>query len=256
VIPASFARSGGPARFRRRAVGAAGGALLVAASHGAAPPVDPLDARFGAAVAPAYVKHYEADSSGKVLLNPYLQVASHELPALLDPALGPTKWVLDAAGRVVLIREAAHPLGRTYQAGFHRPEDDSDREPGYVETYGHVSALGGAPGRIGGEIWYDAESRSYTVNNKSGRYTKGNADRTPEQLVEAALLIRDVVDPGEAAWGPVFYLLDYAPAGLRERLLGDPRLEYDDLATKLHPHLVVLGGEPSRFGAAGTDARP
>ncbi len=256
MIPASFARPRGPARFRRRAVGAASGALLVASSLGAVPPVDRLDARFGAAVPPAYVKHYEADSSGKVLLNPYLQVASREHPALLDPALGPTKWVLDAAGRVVLIREVAHPLGRTYPEGFHRPEDDSDREPGYVETYGHVSALGGAPGRIGGEIWYDAESGSYTVNNKSGRYTKGNPDRTPEQLVEAARLIREVVDPGAAAWGPVFYLLDYAPAGIRERLLGDPRLEYDDPATELHPHLVVLDGEPSRFGAAGADARP
>lgn len=230
--------------------------LLAASTALAAPPADPLDAKYGAAAPPAYVKQYEADRRGRVVLNPWLQVATRDVPALLEPGDGTYKWVIDVDGRVAIVREAPHPLGRTYPNGFHRPEDGSDREAGYVETYGHVSALGGAPGRIGGEILWDAESREFTVNNKSGRYTKGNADRTPEQLVEAARLIRDVVDPGGAAWGPVFYLLDYAPTGLRERLLGDPRLEYDDLATKLHPHLVVLEGEPSRFGAAGTDARP
>jgi hypothetical protein len=239
----------------RRAGRTVGGLLLaLAAAAAASPPADPLDQRFGMATPPAYVKHYEAGRNGKVLLNPYLQRASPEFPALLDPGPDPIKWVIDTAGRVVLIREVAHPLGRTYPDGFHRPEDDSDCEPGYVETYGHVSALGGAPGRIGGEIWYDEESDTYTVNNKSGRYTKHNSDRTPEQLVEAARRIREVVDPGGSAWGPAFYLIDYAPAELRERLLDDPRLEYDDPATKLHPHLVVLDGEPSRFGAEGDEA--
>lgn len=233
-------------------------ALLLAASAAlAAPPADPLDAKYGAAVPPAYVKPYEADRRGKVLLNPYLQVASRDVPALLEPGDGTYKWVIDAAGRVAIVREVPHPLGRTYPNGFHRPEDASDREAGYVETYGHVSALGGAPGRIGGEILWDAESREFTVNNKSGRYTKHNVDRTPEQLVEAARLIRDVVDPGEAAWGPVFYLLDYAPPGVRRELLHDPRLEYDLPETKGRPYVVVLDGAPSAFGSEepgdGTD---
>ena len=233
-------------------------ALLLAASTSlAAPPADPLDAKYGAAVPPAYVKGYEADRSGKVLLNPWLQVATREHPALLEPGDTTYKWVVDVAGRVAILREAPHPLGRTYPNGFHRPEDDSDREPGYVETYGHVSALGGAPGRIGGEILWDADSRAFTVNNKSGRYTKHEADRTPERLVEAARLIREVVDPGGASWGEVFYLLDYAPPDVRRKLLDDPRLEYDLPETKGRPYVVVLGGGTSslagREGGDGTD---
>ncbi len=233
-------------------------ALLLAASTAlAAPPADPLDAKYGAAVPPAYVKQYEADRRGKVLLNPYLQVATPDVPALLEPGDGTYKWVIDVAGRVAIVREVPHPLGRTYPNGFHRPEDGSDREPGYVETYGHVSALGGAPGRIGGEILWDAESRAFTVNNKSGRYAKHNVDRTPAQLAEAARLIREVVDPGGASWGPVYYLLDYAPQDVRRELLADPRLEYDLPETKGRPYVVVLDGAPSAFAAkepgGGTD---
>jgi hypothetical protein len=231
--------------------------LLFAASRAlAVPPAGPLDAKYGAAVLPAYVKGYEADRAGKVLLNPWLQVATREHPALLEAGDTTYKWVIDVAGRVAILREAPHPLGRTYPSGFHRPEDGSDREPGYVETYGHVSALGGAPGRIGGEILWDDESRAFTVNNKSGRYTKHEADRTPERLVEAARLIREVVDPGGASWGPVFYLVDYAPPEVRQRLLSDPRLEYDVPDRKARPYVVVLGGAPSRFAAepGGGDA--
>ena len=228
-------------------IATAGLVLALAGAAGAAPPADPLDEKYGAAVPPAYVKQYEADRSGKVLLNPWLQVATRELPALLEPGDTTYKWVIDAKGRVAILREAPHPLGRAYPNGFHRPEDDSEREPGYVETYGHVSALAGGPGRIAGEILWDAETRSFTVNNKSGRYTKHNADRTPEQLAEAARLIREVVDPGGASWGPVFYLLDYAPPAVRQKLLADPRLEYDEPERKARPYVVVLDGGPSRF---------
>lgn len=224
-------------------------ALALAGAAGAAPPADPLDAKYGAAVSPAYVKSYEADRNGKVLLNPWLQVATRDFPALLEPGDTTYKWVIDAAGRVAILREAPHPLGRTYPNGFHRPEDDSEREPGYVESYGHVSALGGTPGRIGGEILWDAETRSFTVNNKSGRYTKHIADRTPEQLAEAARLIREVVDPGAASWGPVFYLLDYAPEDVRKRLRSDPRLDYDEPGRKARPFVIVLDGAPSHFAA-------
>ena len=228
-------------------IATAGLVLAHAGAAGAAPPGKTLDEKYGVAVPPAYVKHYEADRSGKVLLNPWLQVATREFPALLEPGDTTCKWVIDAKGRVAILREVPHPLGRTYPDGFHRPEDDSDREPGYVETYGHVSALGGAPGRIGGEILWDAGTRTFTVNNKSGRYTKHNADRTPEQLAEAARLIREVVDTGGASWGPVFYLLDYAPPPVRQRLLADPRLEYDEPERKTRPYVVVLDGGPSRF---------
>lgn len=224
-------------------------ALLLAIAPGlrAEPPEAALDRLYGAATPPAYVKQYEADYQGKVLLNPYLQVASREHPAVLEPGVDGYKWVIDVAGRVAILREVPHPLGRTYPRGFHRPEDDSDREPGYVETYGHVSALGGAPGRIAGEILWYAPARMFTINNKSGRYTKSNADRTPEQLAAAARLIWEVVDPGDASWGPVFYLLDYAPAGIRESLFSDPRLDYDVPERRIRPYLIVLEGSPSRF---------
>jgi alkylated DNA nucleotide flippase Atl1 len=214
-----------------------------------APPADPLDAKYGVASQPAYIKHYEADKSGKVLINPYLQVASKEFPALIDAKGAPYNWVIDAEGRVAIIQEAAHPLGRTYEKGFFRPEDQSQRKPGTTENYGHVSALAGAPGRISGEILYDKDSKTFIVNNKSGRYTKHNADRTPEQLVEAAKLIREVVDPGKTNWGPVYYLLEYSSKETQDALMKDPRLAYDDPKKKSRPHIEVMAGGPAQVAA-------
>jgi len=226
-------------------------ALLLALALPAlgAPPFDPLDAKYGVASQPAYIKHYEADKTGKVLLNPYLQVASKDFPAIIDPKGAPYNWVIDAEGRVGIIQEAAHPLGRTYEKGFFRPEDQSKRKPGTTENYGHVSALGGAPGRISGEILYDKDSKSFIVNNKSGRYSKHNSDRTPEQLVEAAKLIREVVDTGTTNWGPVFYLLEYAPQDKRDALMKDPRIAFDDPKTQARPHIQVMAGGPSQVAA-------
>jgi alkylated DNA nucleotide flippase Atl1 len=215
----------------------------------AAPPVDPLDAQFGVAAPPAYIKHYEADKSGKVLINPYLQVASKEFPAVIDAKGAPYNWVIDAEGRVGIIQEAKHPLGRTYEKGFFRPEDQSKRKPGTTENYGHVSAIAGAPGRISGEILYDKDSKTFIVNNKSGRYSKHNIDRTPDQLAAAAKLIREVVDTGSVNWGPVFYLLEYAPADQRDALMKDPRIAFDDAATKARPHIQVMAGGPSQVAA-------
>ena len=199
-----------------------------------------LDKQYGLLSQPAYIKHYEADKTGKVILNPYLQVASKDYPAILDVKMAPYNWVIDAVGRVGIIPEAAHPLGRTYEKGFFRPEDQSKRKPGTRENFGHVSALGGAPGRISGEILYDKPSNTWTVNNKSGRYTKHNTDRTPDQLVNAATLIREIVDPGSASWGPVFFLLEYAHETVREELMLSPKLAYDDAAKKSRPHVIVM----------------
>ncbi len=222
-----------------------GGLLLSALPLCAQEPAS-LDKAFGVASQPAYVKHYEADKTGKVILNPYLQVATKDFPAILDVKMAPYNWVIDAQGRVAITPEAAHPLGRTYEKGFFRPEDQSERKPGTRENFGHVSALGGAPGRISGEILYDKATNAWTVNNKSGRYSKHNSDRTPEQLVNAANLIHQVTDPGKATWGGVFYLLDYAPEKVREELLKSPKLAYDDAKKKSRPHVVVMdAGAPS-----------
>jgi hypothetical protein len=206
---------------------------------------DLLDKQFGTLQQPAYIKHYEADKSGKVLINPYLQVATKEYPGLLNPKHAPYNWAIDAEGRVGLIQEAPHPFGRTYEKGFYRPEDKSKRKPGTTENYGHVSGLAGGMGRISGEILYDKGTNSFTVNNKSGRYSKNNTDRTPEQLINAAKLIREVVDPATASWGPVFYLLEYAPEDVRAESLKRPDVAYDDAAKKSRPHLIVLPAAPA-----------
>jgi hypothetical protein len=211
------------------------------------PPVDALDAKYGVASPPAYIKHYEADKSGKVLINPYLQVASKDFPAVLVVKEAPYNWVMDAAGNVAIIPEAAHPYGRTYPNGFFRPEDQSTRKPGTRENYGHVSALAGTPGRISGEILYDKDTNSWVINNKSGRYTKHNVDRTPEQLVNAAVLIREVVDPGKTPWGQVFFLLEYCSEDMRNALMKSPKIQYDDPAKKSRPHLVVMEGGTTTF---------
>lgn len=224
---------------------------LGAAAVAAGPLVDPLDELYGVASQPAYIKHYEADRDGKVLISPYLQVATKEFPAILDAKMAPYNYVIDAEGRVTIIPEAAHPLGRVYPNGFFRPEDQSEKKPGTRENYGHVSSLAGGPGRISGEILYDKETGTYTVNNKSGRYSKHNKDRTPQQLANAARLIRQVVDTAGVAWGPALYLLEYAPAEVREQLMKSPDLRYDDEKKKKRPHVAVLAGAPSTLS---TDA--
>jgi hypothetical protein len=196
---------------------------------------------------PAYIKHYEADKAGKVLINPYLQVASKDFPAVLVVKEAPYNWVIDANGNVAIIPEAAHPYGRTYPNGFFRPEDQSVRKPGTRENYGHVSALAGTPGRISGEILFDKDTNTWVINNKSGRYTKHNPDRSPEQLINAATMIREVVDPGKTPWGQVFFLLEYSSDEMRAALLKSPKIQYDDPAKKARPHLIVMGGGATTF---------
>jgi len=216
------------------------GGLLLSALPVCADAPASLDKLYGVPSQPAYVKHYEADKTGKVVLNPYLQVATKDFPAILDVKMAPYNWVIDLDGRVVVAPEAAHPLGRTYEKGFYRPEDKSERKPGTRENFGHVSELGGAPGRISGEILYDKASNTWTINNKSGRYSKHNTDRTPDQLVNAANFVHEVVDPGTATWGNVYFLLSYASEAVQEELLMSPKLAYDDAKTKSRPHIVVM----------------
>ncbi len=222
------------------------GGLLLSALPLCADTPPSLDQQYGVASQPAYVKHYEADKNGKVIVNPYLQIASKDWPAILDVKMAPYNWVIDTEGRVAIAPEAAHPLGRTYEKGFFRPEDQSQRKPGTRENFGHVAELAGAPGRISGEILYDKATNSWIINNKSGRYSKHNADRTPEQLVNAAKYMHEIVDPGTATWGATYYLLEYAPAPIREELLKSPKLAYDDAKKKSRPHVMVMeGGAPA-----------
>ena len=199
-----------------------------------------LDTKFGALAQPAYVKHYETDPAGKVLVSPYLQVATRDFPAYLDPAFAPYNYVIDADGHVAVVPETTHPYGRVYEKGFIRPEDKSQKKAGTGEQYGHTSAMGGLPGRISGEILYDKKSNSWIVNHKSGRYSKHNPDRSPEQLANAAMQMRKTVDIGEASWGPVRFIFEYGPAAIEEKMKNDPAIEYEDPAKKKRPRVDVL----------------
>jgi hypothetical protein len=198
-----------------------------------------LDKLYGTLEKPTYIKYYEIDKAEKVLLNPYLQIASAQHPGILHSRRSPYNWVIDAKGRVGIIQEADHPYGRTYAKGYVRPEDNSKRKPGTSEKYGHISAVAGAPSRIGGEILFDKRTRSWVINNKSGRYSLGNVDRTPEQLTNAAKLIQVVIDPGEVPWGSVVFLLKYAPKNVADELQKGPDVKYDDVATKSNPYVLV-----------------
>ncbi|MCP4396461.1 MAG: hypothetical protein GY801_03985 [bacterium] len=199
-----------------------------------------LDNLYGILSLPLHIKYYEVDDVGNVMLNPYLQVANNERrKAILDPTRSVYDWVIDAQGNVRIIEVVPHPRGRTYTGRFTRPEDGYHRERGYVERYGHVSALAGAPGRIGGEIVNDDAHKFWVINNKSGRYSRFNPDRTPEQLLHAAKLIQAVVDPGGQRWGPAIYLLQYAPSSVRRKEANNPALLYIDPTTQKRPYLVL-----------------
>ena len=202
-----------------------------------------LDARYGFLAKPAYVKHFETDAKDRILLSPYLQIATREYPAYLDPAQQIYDWVVDADGHVAVVPESMHPYGRVYEKGFFRPEDKSQKKPGTAEHYGHVAALAGQPGRISGEILIDKKSGAWIVNNKSGRYSKNNPDRTPDQLVNAAKLIQETVNPGGAPWGQVRYMLEYGVEALRPDLEKSPLLQYEDAAKKSKPYVVLVASK-------------
>lgn len=205
-----------------------------------------LDLRYGALVRPAYLKHYEADPQGRVPVSPYLQVASRAFPACLDRTLAPYDWVINADGDVAVVPETPHPYGRTFPKGYTRPEDQSWKKPGTVENYGHAGAMAGRPGRMGGELLYDAKSRTWAISNKSAHYSRHNPDRTPDQLLNAADLIRAVMDPDGSGWGPVRFLLDYGPDRLRAALEQDPHLHYQNPARKSGPYVVLPAAASSK----------
>lgn len=202
-----------------------------------------LDALYGVANRPSYIKHYEADKKGNVMLNPYLQVGTKDFPAVLDPKRPIYNYVVTPEGSVAFIEEAPHPFGRTYPQGFFRPEDKSKRKPGTTENYGHVSGTAGGPGRISGEVINDNKNHCWLVNNKSGRYSKRNIDRTPEQLLNAFILIQGVTDPGGQPWCPsAVYLLGYAPDYVSKALRQSPEMKYEDEGSKKNAHILLTPG--------------
>lgn len=223
------------------------GALCI--MQGTALAADNLDALYGIANRPSYIKHYEADKEHNVLLNPYLQVATKDFHAVLDAKRPVYNYVITPEGGVALIEEAPHPYGRTYPNGFFRPEDKSQRKAGTTENYGHVSGTAGGPGRISGEIINDRKNGCWLVNNKSGRYSKRNIDRTPEQLLNAFVLMQETIDPGSQPWCKgAAYLLGYAPDYVSEPLRKSPDMRYEDPENKKNAHILVAPGvKPPHF---------
>lgn len=206
---------------------------------------DQLDDLYGIANRPSYIKHYEPTKDGDVMLNPYLQVGTKEFPAVLDPSRPIYNYVITPEGGVALIEEAPHPYGRAYPEGFYRPEDRSIRKPGTVENFGHVSANVGGPARISGEIINSKEGKCWLVNNKSGRYSKRNLDRTPQQLFNAFNLIKSVVDPnGQPFCESAIYLVAYAPDYISKALRQSPDLVYENPKTKKNAHILLTPGKP------------
>ncbi|MEN8140896.1 MAG: hypothetical protein ABFR97_06685 [Thermodesulfobacteriota bacterium] len=214
--------------------------LILGVVFAVVPPVaaDELDQLYGPPALPSHVKYYEVDPADKVMLNPYLQVATPSHRAVLDRTKGVYNWVIDLEGDVRIAEPVAHPRGRRYQTPFTRPEDGYQSAAGYVERYGHISAIAGQPARIAGEIVNDRATGRWLINNKSGRYSRHVADRTPAQLLNAAALIRARVEPGGQVWGPVIYLLDYGPAEIKEQALGSMEVHFAEPEKKKMPYLI------------------
>lgn len=55
------------------------------------------------------------DPQGKVLVSPYLQVATRDFPAYLEPALAPYNYVIDADGHVAVVPETVSPMAASYE---------------------------------------------------------------------------------------------------------------------------------------------
>lgn len=179
-----------------------------------------LDALYGTLQNPNYVKYYEVSPKGEFWVHPYLQVGSDKNHALIAVEHDPYNFMIDEDGNVRLNTESKNPWGRTYDYEWYRPEDFSTRKKGSSEKDGHVTTLGGKKGRIGGEILWDKKTSTWTINNKSGRYSNANEDRTPEQLLNAAARIKQVVDlPAGTQWGDVQYLVRYSPRALRDEFM-------------------------------------
>ncbi len=204
-----------------------------------------LDKRYGTLVVPSYIKYYEVDKQDRVMLNPYLQVATKAHPALLDPEIGVYNYVVNADGNVAVVQEATHPMGRKYKNGYIRPEDGSKKKVKVKngkkkypkEKFGHTSGVAGTVARLGGEILF--EDGAWIINNKSGRYSKKNLDRTPEQLGNVARLIMDTCDPMGKPWGEVRYRLAYGNADVQKAYEGSDKIKYLEPEKKQKPYILI-----------------
>ena len=204
-----------------------------------------LDKLYGTLSLPSYIKYYEVNSQDKIVLNPYLQVATKAHPAVLDTQIGVYNFIVNAEGKVAVVQEATHPMGRKYKNGYIRPEDGKKKKVKVKkgkkkfpkEKFGHTSGVAGEVARLGGEILF--EDGAWIINNKSGRYSKKNLDRTPEQLANVAKLIMDTVDPANKPWGDVRYRLAYGNEQTQKEYAGSDKIKYLEPKKKRKPYLLL-----------------
>ena len=183
---------------------------------------------------------------GKVLLNPYLQVASKDFPAIIDPKGAPYNWVIDAEGRVGIIQEAAHPLGRTYEKGFFRPGRPVQAQAGHDrELRSRVGPRRRAPAASAAR---SSTTRTEELHRQQQVGALFQAQQRPHSRAAGGSREADPRSgrPGTTSWGPVFYLLEYAPQDKRDALMKDPRIAFDDPKTQARPHIEVMAGGPSQ----------
>ncbi|MCG8637156.1 MAG: inorganic diphosphatase [Desulfobacterales bacterium] len=204
-----------------------------------------LDKLYGTLTLPSYIKYYEVDTRDRIMLNPYLQVATKAHPAILDPEIGVYNYIVNAEGNVAIVQEATHPMGRKYKNGYIRPEDGRKKKVKVKkgkkkfpkEKFGHTSGVAGAVARLGGEILF--EDGAWIINNKSGRYSKKNLDRTPEQLANVARLIMDTVDPAGKPWGEIRYRLAYGSDQVQKEYKDSDKVKYLEPKKKQKPYIAV-----------------
>ncbi len=204
-----------------------------------------LDKLYGALCIPSYIKYYEVDQQDKIMLNPYLQVATKAHPAILDAEIGVYNYIVNAEGNVAIVQEATHPMGRKYKNGYIRPEDGRKKKVKVKkgkkkfpkEKFGHTSGVAGAVARLGGEILF--EDGAWIINNKSGRYSKKNLDRTPAQMANVAKLIMETVDPAGKPWGEIQYRLAYGNEATQKEYEGSDKIKYLEPKKKQKPYITV-----------------
>lgn len=208
-----------------------------------------LDKLYGTLSQPSYIKYYEVNQNDEIMLNPYLQVATATNFAVLDPEIGVYNYIVNAEGNVAIVQEARHPMGRQYKNGYIRPEDGrkkkvkvSNGKKKYPkEKFGHTSGVAGNVARLGGEILF--EDGKWIINNKSGRYSKKNLDRTPEQLANVAKLIQATVDPAGKPWGEVRYRLAYGNEATQAQYQNSKTVKYLKPKKKQKPYITVVAAK-------------
>ncbi len=146
-----------------------------------------LNDRFGGLQEPTYIKPFErvgSQGEAPVIQNPKLvEVTPGSMPEVHPQA--PYIWSVDEHGRLLL--------------GVETPVNVLQGEP---LRLGHPTLTGGRPSRISGELKWDQNKGRWVINNLSGRYNVGHADRGYEQM-------RNVADLFEQSGLPVN--VDYYP---------------------------------------------